>query len=107
MVDITVFRNDGTHPGEDIVDGLISTVHVALSRGRAELDAGSLSTEVTITTTIMDVQCVQLLRIDDGFDVWVGKCTAISHRISSDESGNIDAQSTITLSRPRLIYESH
>jgi len=105
MVDITVFRNDGTHPGEDIVDGLISTVHVALSRGRAELDAGSLSTEVTITTTIMDIRCGQLVRVDDGFEVWVGKCTSVAHRISTDDEGNIDAQSTITLLKPRLILE--
>jgi len=37
-VDIIVQRGAGDRPGEDILDPLISTVSVALQRGRNELD---------------------------------------------------------------------
>jgi len=37
-VDIIVRRGAGDRPGEDIIDGLIATVSVALQKGRNELD---------------------------------------------------------------------
>ena len=46
---IVVKRGAGTHPGEEIVDPLLSTVPAALSRGRAELDRqGSGAQDVTL-----------------------------------------------------------
>jgi hypothetical protein len=45
-MNIKVFRNQGDVSGETITSALISEIHVALQRGRVEMDIGSNWTPV-------------------------------------------------------------
>lgn len=101
-MDITVIRGEGTSPGDDIVEPLLSDLSAALSRGRAELDQGALADEQRLEIAVEDIRLGNLVRVDDSMlGVWSGKVTAISHSISIDDSGNLNASSSITLRKPR------
>jgi hypothetical protein len=99
MVDLTVIRGAGAHPGEDIVDPLVTTVPCALSRGRAELDArASGATLVTITTAYVAGrrlgQLIEAHDVESGV-VYRGKIVGLAHRLESP------ARTTeVTLERP-------
>lgn len=101
-MDIVVIRGEGTSPGEDIVDPLLSEVSVALSRGRAELDQGALADEQQLDVTLRDVRLGQLVAIEDSaLGAWRGKVTAVVHSVSVDDEGNLSAQTSLTLRKPR------
>jgi hypothetical protein len=85
MIDIFVVRGLGDKRGEDIVDPLITTVAVALQRGRNELDRqGSGLQEVSVETVYRPgVRLGQLgyyVDVRSGLS-WYGKVSGISHRI--------------------------
>lgn len=102
MVDIVVVRGDGTRPGEDIVDSLITTVEVALSRGRAELDEGALSDEAVLDCVLYDARLGDLVEVDDStLGLWRGKLTGLTQTVSIDENGNVSGSTSINLRKPR------
>lgn len=83
MVHIVVKRGAGTHPGEEIVDPLLSTVPAALSRGRAELDRQSSGAQER-TFTVPFVAGRRPGQIEELHDVDVGqtvrgKITGLAH----------------------------
>ena len=102
MVDIVVIRGAGDRPGDDIVDTLIVSVPVALSRGRSELDEGALADAPVLDCALQDIRLGQLIEVDDSaLGVWRGKVTGVSHQVDSDDEGNISASTTINLRKPR------
>lgn len=103
MVDIVVVRGEGTSPGDDIQDVLLSTVEAALSRGRAELDQGALADAPVLEIKLRDVRLGEIMQVDDAaLGVWRGKVTGVSHRIATDDNGNLSAFTTINLRKPRV-----
>lgn len=101
-MDIVVIRGECTSPGEDIVDPLLSEVNVALSRGRAELDQGTLADEQQLEVTLQDLRLGQLITVEDSaLGYWQGKVTSVVHSVSVDDDGNLSAQTSVTLRKPR------
>ena len=80
MIDITVVRDAGDNPGEDIINPLILTEAVAVSRGRNEIDRNSKVTIVTqeskYRSGIKTGHIVQVLDALQG-SVWLGKITSV------------------------------
>lgn len=102
MVDLVVLRGEGTSPGEDILDVLLSDLNAALSRGRAELDQGALADAPVLEIKLRDVRLGQTVEVDDtALGAWRGKVTGVSHRISVDDAGNLSGFTTINLRKPR------
>lgn len=101
-MDIVVIRGEGDHPGDDIVEPLLSDVNAALSRGRAELDQGALADEQELEISFQDVRLGQLIQIaDSSLGNWKGKITAMSHSVTFDDDGNLSAATNVTLRKPR------
>lgn len=102
MVDIVVIRGNGTSPGDDILDVLLSDLSAALSRGRAELDEGALADAPVLEIKLRDVRLGQTVEVDDtALGTWRGKVTGVSHRISVDDAGNLSGFTTVNLRKPR------
>ena len=102
MVDIVVVRGQGTSPGDDILDVLLTDLSAALSRGRAELDEGALADAPVLEVKLRDVRLGQTVQVDDAkLGVWRGKVTGVSHRIEVDDDGNLSASTSINLRKPR------
>jgi hypothetical protein len=101
-MDIVAIRGEGDSPGEDIVEPLLSDVNAALSRGRVELDQGSLADEQQLEVTLRDVRLGQLVAVDDSaLGYWKGKVTAVVHTVNVDDEGNLSARTNVTLRKPR------
>lgn len=101
-MDIVVIRGEGDAPGEDIVEPLLSTVEAALSRGRAELDQGSLADEQQLDVISQDLRLGQLIIVEDSvLGYWKGKATAVTHTVNVDDEGNLSATTSVTLRKPR------
>ena len=102
MIDIIVVRGEGSRPGEDVVDPLIATLDVALSRGRMELDEGALAEESVLECILHDSRLGNIILVDDStLGQWRGKITGISHTVNIDDSGNMTGSTTINLRKPR------
>lgn len=106
MVHIVVKRGAGQHPGEEIVDPLLSTVPAALSRGRAELDRqGSGAQEVTLTVPFIagrrHGQTEAVHDIQSG-RVYTGKITGLRHHGRGGESP--EAWTDVTLEVPSGVF---
>lgn len=87
-LDVIVERDPGNKDGEDIVDPLISTVSVALVRGRNELDR-TASPKVPVQYTTVYRKGLQLGNLVEILDslygrTIFGKITAINHAISPE-----------------------
>lgn len=103
MTDIVVMRGEGSSPGDDIQDILISDLSVALSRGQAELDEGALAEAPVLECVLRDVRLGQLVQVDDSaLGFWKGKVTGVSHQVDVDSDGNLSYQTQITLRKPRV-----
>lgn len=101
-MDIVVIRGEGDAPGEDIVEPLLSTVEAALSRGRAELDQGSLADEQQLDVISQYLRLGQLIIVEDSvLGYWKGKATAVTHTVNVDDEGNLSATTSVTLRKPR------
>lgn len=102
MVDLVVIRGEGTSPGDDVLDVLLSDLNAALSRGRAELDQGALADAPVLEIKLRDVRLGQTVEVDDtALGTWRGKVTGVSHRISVDDAGNLSGSTTVNLRKPR------
>lgn len=83
MIDIIVIRCAGTHPGEDVVDALITNTSVALERGRHEINENSGTRPTTLHTKYRSgVRLGQMVEVHDALQgrVWRGKIAGISHK---------------------------
>ena len=99
MIDLFVQRGIGDKRGEDVVDPLITSIPVAIQRGRNELDAQSSGLQdVTVDTVYRDgVRLGQVAKFYDsqtGLE-WVGKITGITHRKSG-----VELVTTLQVSKP-------
>lgn len=101
-MDIVVIRGEGTSPGDDIVDILLSEVNAGLSRGRAELDQGALADEQSLEVALQDLRLGQLIEVEDSaLGYWRGKATGVTHQVSMDDEGNLSYSTTVNLRKPR------
>jgi hypothetical protein len=85
VIDIIVVRDAGDRSGDDIVDGLIGSLPVALARGRAELDEHAQALQpVTVEALFRSgVRLGQTLRCQDEVrGTWAGKIMGVSHKAS-------------------------
>ena len=94
-----VQRGSGDKQGVDIIDPLINSVPVGLSRGQAEIDEnGENLQQVTMTTVFRSgVLLGQLTEVHDSLQgvSWVGKIIGINH-----VARNGTLLTTLTLRRP-------
>ena len=82
MIDIIVIRCAGDHPGEDIVDPMITSVAVALERGRYEINEHSGMRSTTLRTKYRNgVRQGQIVEVHDALQgkSWRGKVSSITH----------------------------
>lgn len=101
-MDIVVIRGEGNSSGDDIVEPLLSDVNAALSRGRAELDQGSLADEQSLEVTLQDIRLGELVEVDDSsLGHWRGKVIGVNHTVNIDEDGNLSFFTTLNLRKPR------
>jgi len=88
MIDLIVVRDAGDHYGPDIENPLITTVPVALQKGRNEIDSKSGQKEVILIsnyrTGIRRGQTVAVMDALQG-TTWVGKVGGIAHQTSGPE----------------------
>lgn len=102
MVDIVVVRGEGTSPGDDISEPLLTDLAAALSRGRAELDQGALADAPALTIKLRDVRLGDIVEVDDSaLGIWRGKVTSVGHSVTVDNDGNLDYDTKLTLRKPR------
>lgn len=102
-MDIIVIRGEGDSAGDDIVDPLLSNVSAALSRGRAELDQNSLADEQQLIILFKNIFVGQLVEVEDSvLGSWKGKVLSVGHTIVINDEGHLSAETTLTLSKPRL-----
>jgi len=83
-VDIIVQRGTGDHPGEDIIDPLISEISVALSRGQVEIDKVAKGIPVTLSVRFRSgIRTGQLIEVVDSLQgaAWRGKITGVEHGV--------------------------
>jgi hypothetical protein len=101
MFSVTVRRGDGLHPGEDIVEPLITTLPVALERGRNELDdrAHALQEVDLVVHFRPGLRLGQVIEVQESlFGVsWFGKIVGLSHAFSENQQAPL---TTIRLKRP-------
>lgn len=101
-MDIIVMRGEGNHPGDDIVDLLMSDLSVGLSRGRAELDQGALADAPVLTCVLCNTRLGHLIQVNDTvLGTWRGKVVSVSHSIKVDDSGSLSTETQLTLRKPR------
>lgn len=104
MTEIIVIRGDGDRPGDDIIDPLMSTVAVAIQRGRNEIDTAALADgEALITTFLPEAALGHLIEVLDPAQggAWRGKVTGLVHQVTLDESGNMAIESRLDVRKPR------
>ena len=83
-VAIITQRGDANSPGPDIIDPLVNTTLVAISRGRAELDRNEIFRDISQTTTFRTgVRLGQLSETMDEIqgETWRGTIKSITHKI--------------------------
>jgi hypothetical protein len=103
---IIVKRGAGTSPGDEIVDTLLATVPVALSRGRAELDKqGSGAQDVTLTVPFLAGR--RLGQIEAVHDIlagrtYLGKITSLRHHGQGGDAP--EAWTDLTLEMPSKLF---
>jgi hypothetical protein len=81
---IIVRRGKGSHPGDDIIDPLITALPVALQRGRNEMDERAsglqdVELEIPFRPNLRNGQVVQVVDLLFGV-TWYGKITGLTHR---------------------------
>lgn len=103
MTDLIVQRGSGDKPGDDISDPLLTTIAAALSRGRAELDEGTLADQAQIERTWHDHRLGDTVSLRDPIaGRWRGKVTGVQHTIEIDSEGNVSGRTDLTVRVPRL-----
>lgn len=97
---IKVKRGAGDKQGQDIVDPLVTTVQVAIDRGRAELDSSAENLQ-TVQLTVKfrpGIRNGQLIEVHDELqgESWRGKIIGIQY---ANQGLKLTAQLTVV--RPR------
>lgn len=87
MPDLIVIRDEGNNQGDDIIDPLIPTNAVGVSRGRAELDHNASEKAVVQYETVYrtGVRLGQLVEVQDNLaaDVFRAKVVGMEHQIGT------------------------
>ncbi len=98
MTDLVVIRGEGLRPGLDIVDPILATTQLALSRGRAELDEAELSNILELVTPLMDIRLGESARVQGPLvGPITGKVVSVAHKVAVDDSGNISGETHLSL----------
>ena len=106
-MEIIVERPPPDKQGDDIVDPLLSTEEVGLSRGRAELDENSSAHQ--LNTLVINyragLQLGQLVEVVDLMlaRVWKGKIIGITQQIGSVR-GDLQVVSVLDIKYPTELY---
>lgn len=107
-MEVIVTRHPGNKDGPDLIEALLATVPVALSRGRREMDENAhAKADVTLTTLYRSgVRLGQLIEVNDALqgETWYGKITGINHRIGPSDAGLV-VLTTLTIRRPTDFYD--
>ncbi|GMQ92473.1 MAG: hypothetical protein BMS9Abin11_1804 [Gammaproteobacteria bacterium] len=88
MIDILVIRDAGNRQGDDVVDPMITSIPVALDRGRFEINEASGMRQTTLETVYRnDVEMGQIVEVHDSLQgkSWRGKISSITHTSSGAE----------------------
>ncbi len=88
-IDIIVIRGVGDRQGDDIEDRLISSVDVALARGRNEFDENSGLQSISLSCVLRpSLVTGMLVEVHDALqgEVWRGKITSVRHIVSGSEA---------------------
>ena len=106
-MEIIVVRNSADKEGDDIVDPLMATVLVALSRGRAELDERAHSPQ-TVSLGIVFMPSIrhgQLVEVHDAAQgvSWRGKIIGVTHNATGGTAPSADT--VLDIQRPTDFYE--
>lgn len=83
-IDLIVQRGDGSNPGEDITDPLITEISVALSRGQVEIDRVAKGSPVTLQVKYRSgVRTGQMIEVVDALmgAAWRGKIVSVEHGV--------------------------
>lgn len=84
MIDLIVVRGQADVTGPDVEDPLVTTVPVALARGRNELDSNSRLQPIRLTCFYRaGFRHGQIVRVMDALqgETWVGKITGLNHYV--------------------------
>lgn len=102
MIDLFVQRGSGDKPGEDVVDPLVSSIPVAIVRGRNELDdKAHRKDDETLGTVYRDgVRLGHLARTYEVGEIWTGKIDGIEHTIRK-VGDSVQTTTSLQLERPR------
>lgn len=88
-VSLVVRRGSGSHPGDEISDPLITTLQVALARGRNELDerASGLQDVKVSMPYRPGIRMGQVVEVKETLfgDTWYGKIAGITHSFGGDQ----------------------
>lgn len=87
MIDIFVIRDPGDKRGPDVIDPLISTIAVALERGRIEIDKASDLQPMSVRALyISGIMLGDIVEIHDAYQgrSWKGKVTGIRHSLQGN-----------------------
>ena len=82
MIDILVQRGNGDIAGSPVVDPLISSISVAIARGRAEIDAQQSVRKLRLVASLdARVRPGLLVDVVDGISgiCWRGKIVGVEH----------------------------
>jgi hypothetical protein len=88
MIDIVVIRDPGDVSGEDVVSPLISSLEVALSRGRQEIEKHAQAKSVSLKVVWRPgVRKGQIVEVSDPIQgpVWRGVVLGLSHVVDGPE----------------------
>ena len=102
-IDIFVQRGAGSKPGENIVDPLVSSIPVAIQRGRNELDERSHAQQDVELETVYraGVRLGNLSRDHDmhSGEIWTGKNIGITHNVRR-VGDSVQTTTTLRVKRP-------
>lgn len=101
-VEIIVYRYPGNSEGDPIVDQLLTSNAVALSRGQAELDRLALPVKTYEVDVLYrtNFRLGQLLEVHDLLfnEIWLGKLAGITHKINATSSAG--TWTSLSIERP-------
>lgn len=100
MIAVEVYRGDGQHRGDDIIDPLIGSEGCAILRGRNEMDARA-HPRSTVKMTILHIPGLRLGHLICATDMsgrsWTGMITGIEHSLDGGK-----ALTNLVIDRVRL-----
>jgi len=102
-IDLFVQRGAGDLPGDDVIDPLVTSIPVALARGRNELDARAHAKhEVELEAVYRGgLRIGELVRDTDlqALETWTGEVSGITHQIRR-AGDSVQLSTTLRIERP-------